>query len=456
MKTNNKIHACLLVLFLFLVVPVRAQLITTIAGNGNDGYSGDGGPASNATLAFNETIAVDSAGNVYISQRDYHVIRMINTAGIINTIAGTGAKGYAGDGGPATAAKFIGPFSIAVDRVGNLYVADSNRIRKIGLTGTITSFAGNDTAGYWGDGGPATAASLAAGDIAVDDSGNILLESNGSRIRKIDATGIITTIAGTGTLAYSGDGGAATVADVQPTPGLVRDKNGNIYFIDYHCTIRRITKEGIISTIAGIYPFYGFGADGLSATDANLHYPLSLACDTSGDLFIADEANERIRKIDSSGIIWTAVGDPYYNARASAYFGDFGGDGGPATAAKLNAPNSVAFDHKGYLYINDWANVRIRKVGGANPYAVAGVAASQSLSIFPNPNEGNFVLKLPSGCSAGNISITNLLGQVVEQRKLDALSALEQKFELSGAGPGTYFVTANTGQGVYREKVVVW
>ena len=197
-------------------------IITTVAGNGSAGYSGDGGPATSAQLDGPEGVAVDGSGNLYIADTCNNRIRKVSATGIITTVAGNGSAGYSGDGGPATSAQLSLPAGVAVDGSGNLYIADSgnNRIRKVSATGIITTVAGNGSPGYSGDGGPATSAQLnQPAGVAVDASGNLYIaDSSNNRIRKVSATGIITTVAGNGFDGYSGDGGPATSAATQLAP----------------------------------------------------------------------------------------------------------------------------------------------------------------------------------------------------------------------------------------------
>jgi len=353
--------------------------IDTVAGYGTVGTSGDNGLASAADLNGPYAVAVDSAGNLYIADTFNHRIRKVTAStGIITTVAGTGVPGYSGDGGAATNAELWVPTGIAVDSAGNLYIADdgNNVIRKVtAATGYISTVAGNGDEGESGDGGPATSAGMNSPyDVAVDTSGNIYIsDTNNYRVRKVSAaTGIITTIAGTGIGSYSGDGGPATSANMTQPMGLAVDATGNIYFVDWgNARVRKVTAStGIISTVAG-NGASGYSGDGGLATGARLYYPFGIALDAAGNIYIADDANERIRKVNVlTGIISTVAG----NGTAG-----YSGDGGVATNAELEYPYGVAVDAANNIYIAEVGNDRIRAVGQVKP------TPSISISCSPNP-----------------------------------------------------------------------
>ena len=352
--------------------------ISTVAGNGTVGYSGDGGLSPSAELYSPDGLAVDSAGNIYIADTGNERIRAVGLeaapvvlppAGLISTVAGDGTARYSGDGGLAIIAELYQPQAVsadstynsgvAVDSAGNIYISDSsnNRIRKVAVSnGIISTVAGDGTAGYSGDGGLATSAELRyPWGVTVDASGNIyIVDTNNRRIRKVTAsTGIISTVAGDGTYGYSGDGGAATSAELYYPKGVAADSAGNIYFADGY-RIRKVTAStGVISTVAGDGT-YGYSGDGGPATSAELFVPDGVAVDSAGNIYIADANNNRIRKVTAStGIISTVAGDG-----AAGY----SGDGGAATSAELYEPTGVAVDSAGNLYISDATNNRIRKV----------------------------------------------------------------------------------------------
>ena len=344
---------------------VAGGLITTVAGNGTQGGAGDGGTATSAQLSWPEHIAVDSGGNLYISQSTGNRVRKVS-GGVITNFAGTGEDNYTGDNGPATSATMSGPAGLAADVAGNLFVADTrnNRIRKIS-GGIITTVAGNGGTGYSGDGGPATSAMLYhPRSIAIDSAGNLYISDEwNARIRKVSG-GIITTVAGNGAAGFSGDGGSATAAQMDSPRGIALDHAGNLYIADYPNFRIRKVSGGTINTVAGNgVPCYR--GDNGPATSAQVYYPRGVAVDSAGNVHIADEYNSRIRKI-SNGVITTVVGTGVAG---------YGGDNGPATQAQLNFPHDVAFDSAGNMYIADSENFRIRKVANGTITTIAGTGA---------------------------------------------------------------------------------
>jgi sugar lactone lactonase YvrE len=319
---------------------------STVAGNGITGFSGDGGPATNASLnliAGNvgvKTVAVDAAGNIFIPDKSNNRIRKVNTNGIITTVAGNGTVGYAGDGGPATAAS-LDPDGPAVDAAGNLFIADvrNNRIRKVDTNGIITTVAGTGVAGYGGDNGLATNAKLNSPvRVALGPSGILLIaDLSNQRIRKVNTNGVITTVAGNGTAGYSGDNGPATAAELDYPDDVVADASGNLFIADcYNNRIRRVGTNHVITTVAG-NGTDSYSGDGGPAVNAGLYFAVGVAVDSSGNLFIADTQNERIREV-SGGIITTVLGNGQ---------GHYSGDGGPATKATLDNPYRSTLDAAG-------------------------------------------------------------------------------------------------------------
>ncbi len=355
------------VLFLLLSLSGSSQIINSIAGT-TAGFSGDGGAAVAAKVDHPRGAVIDRDGNVYITDEANSRLRKITPTGIISTIAGTGSYGFSGDGGAATAAQ-LDPYSVAVDSSLNIYIADkgNNRIRKINTSGIISTIAGTG-ASYWGttsggDGGPATAARLKNPEgIVVDNYGNLIISDYyHQHIRMITPSGIITSIAGSDTNGgYSGDGGAATSALIGNPSGIAVDRYNNIYFADHgNARIRKISTSGIISTVAGTgSPTYS--GDGGAATSATLNHPTGVAVDTNGNIYITDFNNNRIRKINTSGII---------NTIAGTGSSGLGGDGGPATAARFSFPYSIFVDPPGNVYITDCFNSRVRMIC-ASPVAV--------------------------------------------------------------------------------------
>jgi sugar lactone lactonase YvrE len=337
-----------------------AGVISTMAGiYGTWGYGGDGDPANSAQLNSPQGIAVDATGNVFIADSENNRVRKVTPAGVISTVAGNGTFGFSGDGGPATSALLSSPASVVADTAGNLLVADNrnNRIRKVTPAGVISTVAGNGIYGFSGDGGPATSAQFSEPvSVVVDTAGNLFVADPGNnRIRKVTKAGVMSTVAGNGIEGFSGDGGTATSAQLYSPRGSAVDAAGNLFIADYgNNRIRKVTPAGVISTVAGT-DTQGFSGDGGPATSAELYYPMGIAVDAAGDLFIADYGNNRIRKVTTAGVISTVAGS---DTRG------FSGDGGPATSAQLADPWSVATDTAGNLFIADTSNHRIRKVAG--------------------------------------------------------------------------------------------
>jgi hypothetical protein len=338
--------------------PSATGIISTVAGTGTSGFSGDGGPATAARLSAPRTMAADAAGNIYIVDTQNHRVRRVGTSGVIATIAGTGTSGYSGDGGPATSAQLNNPHGIAVDGAGNVYVADSpnQRIRKIDTSGRITTVAGTGTSGYNGDGIAATSARLNyPKGVEIGPDGLLYIaDANNDRIRRIDASGIIATVAGTGSAGFSGDGGAATSAQLNTPRNVTFDGTGNLYIADdLNCRVRRVDGAGRIATVAGSATC-GYGGDGGPATSARLGRARDVAVDPAGNLYIADEENHRIRRVTPAGTMTTFAGTGTSG---------FSGDGGPADAARIAGPRGVAVDFSGRVLIGDTGNHRIRRVG---------------------------------------------------------------------------------------------
>ena len=352
-------------------------VISTYAGNGTGGYGGDGGAATSAELYQPWATAVDSSGNLYIADENNQRIRKVTPTGAISTYAGNGSPGYSGDGGQATSAQLNSPTGVAVDGSGNLYIVDylNNRVRKVTPTGVISTYAGNGTAGYNGDGGQATSAEINyPRSAAVDGGGNLYIaDENNQRIRKVTPAGVISTVAGNGTAGYSGDGGPATSAELENPISVAVDAGGNLYLSDNATNhVRKVTAAGVISTVAG-NGTYGSSGDGGPATSAELEDAIGVAVDSSGNLYIADASNQRIRKVTPAGIISTVAGNG-----TPAY----GGDGGAATGAELLNPFGVTADSSGNLYISEFSNYRIRKVTYQTAFATTTtVVSSQNPSV---------------------------------------------------------------------------
>ncbi|HET9050879.1 MAG TPA: right-handed parallel beta-helix repeat-containing protein [Candidatus Dormibacteraeota bacterium] len=383
-------------------VDAVTRIITTVAGDGNGNFAGDGGPATAAELLYPAGIALDRNGNLYIADSGNCRIRKVDTSGIMSTLAGTSPGGfqqcgYSGDGGPAISANLNQLESVDVDAAGNVYIDDTadSRIRKVDTSGTITTVIGNGTPGFLGDGGPATAAEISAGGgTTVDPAGRLLLADTGNqRIRAVDGKGTITTVAGGGV----GDGLPATSAYLSGPRGVATNASGDLFIADCgNNRVRKVDSSGVITTVAGTAASRGLG-DGGPATSAGLVCPTGLAA-AGGNLYIADSVDNRVRRVDPSGIITTVAGTGAAG---------FSGDGGAATAAQLNQPSGVVVDAAGNLYIADHDNNRVRKVdtrgrittvagNGTSGGGVDGVAATTVPVVWP--------VGLAIG-SAGNVAI---------------------------------------------------
>lgn len=336
-------------------------LISTVAGTGARGFSGDGGPAAEARLSSPACVRVDSAGNLYIADQYNNRIRRISADGVITTVAGIGYYGAAGhangDGGPAAEAMMQWPEAVAIAADGTLYVADTgaDRIRRITADGKIEAAAGARLPAFNGDGLPATEAVLRYPyGLAVDSSGALYIaDTIHYRIRKVDPEGVIATVAGSGRYGYSGDGGPAAQAQLASPHHLAVDSAGNVYIADtYNHRIRRVSPDGVITTIAGTGKS-GYSGDGGPAVEARLNYPFAVALDGDDNLYVADRENHCVRRIARDGTITTLAG-----TGQSGY----GGDDGPAGEAQLDTPSGLAVDSAGNVYIADTYNNRIRRV----------------------------------------------------------------------------------------------
>jgi sugar lactone lactonase YvrE len=353
-------------------------------------------------LVLPSAIVFDAAGNLYFAETGNHVVRKLDTTGNITTIAGTGTQGFSGDGGSATAATLDSPQGVALDSANNLYIADTHnhRVRKLtASTGILTTIAGT-TPGFSGDNALATAAQLNLPTaLALDASNNLYLADTGNhRIRKISAAGIISTIAGTGTQGFSGDTGPALSATIDSPTGLALDASNNLYLADTHNhRIRKITAAtGIISTLAGTGTL-GFSGDTADSTTANLALPHGITMDPAGNLYFADTANHRIRRIDATtGIITTVAGD---GTQA------FAGDGGPAIAASLDSPRNAAVSPSTLLTLSDTGNQRIRQLEAA-PAPATSIHTIAGLGVT---TPGALTLTAPSVMAYGTGQLTATL-----------------------------------------------
>ena len=409
---------CLMGIILFFV-PTLCQAqgftITTVAGCGtcNPPNLGDGGPGTGAYLLNPLGVAVDAVGNFYIADQNQR-IRKVSANGMITTVVGGGGTGiccFSGDGGPATSAQLHNPRSVAVDAAGNIYIADTdnNRIRRVSVDGIISTVAGGGST--LGDEGPATSAQLSSpGAVALDAAGNLYIaDTLNQRIRKVSTKGTITTVAGTGVCCSLGDGGPATSAYIQHPQGVAVDSAGNLYISDY-AQIRKGSASGTITTLAGNGTL-AYSGDGGPAIFAELNNPTGLTLDSIGDLYVGDYFNNRIREILTDGTIKTVAGTG---------LGNFSGDGGPANNAKLFSPAGVAVLAAGNILVADSGNQRIRLLKATPPDINAAVngASFASGGIVPGEIATIFGTNLTSGVGINLTSSlplpTNFLKVAVE------------------------------------------
>jgi len=328
--------------------------IHTIAGNGAAFFSGDNGPATSAALAKPTNVAADATGNIYIADANNHRVRLVDTGGKITTFAGNGVQGFLGDGGPATSASLNTPTSVAVHN-NTVYIADSeNNVIRAVSDGTITTFAGSGVGseGYSGDGGPATAALLnCPRGVAVDANGNLYIADTKNHVVRQVVGGTITTLAGNGQQGFQGDSGSAIAASLDTPSSVAVDLLGNVFIADTHNQRIREVSGGKISTFAGNGAL-GFLGEGTPAVNAAFDHPLGVAADGAGNVYLADSNNQRIRRVDTTGTITTVAADGQEG---------FLGDSGPPLLASLDTPSAV-FPFNGRLLVTDKDNQRIRLV----------------------------------------------------------------------------------------------
>lgn len=435
---SKKVLVFISLLYAFsLSASAQVLKIITLGGNGIIGFSGDGSGAPAAEFDGPLDVAVDNAGNVYVCDVYNYRIRKISTSGIITTVAGNGSVGYTGNGSIASSAE-IGPSGVAADSKYNLYISDRYHavIRKVNASGIISTCAGNGLQGYSGDSSSATVARLRVPlGLAVDKKGNLFIADAGNHVvRRVDTLGKITTYAGMGVPGYFGDGGNAMLAALDSPVAVAVDRLENLYIVDYfNNVIRKVDANQVITTFAGTGA-HGASGDGNLATLATLNNPKGVAVDTNLNVYISDGDNNVIRQVDASGNITTVVG----NGTAG-----FGGDLGPALGANLNSPCGIAVDVYGSLYIADANNQRIRKTvsntGVRNVYAV-------HVSVFPNPCINTIAI---AGLSKSDkVKVYDISGRQVNDTWEAAGSALET-YNIGNLAPGIYtlVVSDNVGAG---------
>ncbi len=445
-----------LILFFLLLLPVfsYAQMkVYTVAGCDTASSEGDGRIATAAQINSTEGFWFDGVCNLYICD-GYKKIRKINTnTGKISTVAGLNSKGYSGDNGPATNAQ-VSCYGLYSDVTGNVYFADpgANRVRKVDVgTGIITTFAGGGTS--LGDGGPATNAQVDNPlNTYGDNAGNIYVAES-TRIRKINSTGIITTIVGTGSLGLSGDGGGATNAQVNYPHGMLCDDRGNFYFADRaNHRIRKIDSKGIITTYAGSSD--GYSGDGGPATAAQLSGPISFVIDYSGGMVIGDNQNNYIRRVDPQTHIITTIGGV-----GTAHGSGSLVEGATVTVAEIH-PEFMYLDRAGNIYFSCFCN-KIRKVTGYLPglagnkndcgeTVVDDVIASDEVKLFPNPVTDVLHINTTNRMYQ-TLTITNSIGQTILQQNINAT---ETAIPVSKLAADIYYISLRGSAGVAVKRFV--
>ena len=424
--------------------------MTRFAGTGESGFSGDGGKATEAQLKMPANLTFDRKGNLYITDRNNHRVRKVDTRGNITTIAGNGTAGFSGDGGKATEAQLNLPSGVVVDDKGNIYISDrsNDRVRVVNKKGIITTYAGNGIDQFKGDSGPAKNASLSRPfGLALDKRGNLYIADRGNnRVRRVNAQGIIHTVAGDGGFFFMGDNGPAYRASIAGPTGVAVDDNGILYIADRNNNrIRAVDTQGMIRTIAGTGQ-QDYNGDAEVARDTNLHLPFGVALDQNDKLLIIDRSHYRIRRVDPKhGSIETVAGNGVKM---------FAGDGGPAAGAKLSFPHGIAVDKNGNLLISDKGHYRIRRVskdgtintiagngirgniGDGLPALKASIYGATSLKLN---NKGEIFIVSPSG-------FTSVIRKVDEKGVMRKVMGTVDKVYLDSIAQSKYKGKVQTGE----------
>jgi sugar lactone lactonase YvrE len=417
------------------------NIINTVAGGGTV-YPGDGGAATNANLHFVADVAVDTSGDLFVVDQTSNRIHKVTSNGIMTLVAGNGTGGFTGDGGAATNAELGQPSAVAVDLTGNLFIADSgnSRIRKVGTNGIIRTVAGNGSAGYGGDGGPATNASLdlvfstiyRAG-VVVDADGTLFIgDTANNRIRKVGTNGIITTIAGKGGQSFFGDGGPATNAYLSDPTALALDGNGNLFVADsINQRVREIDTNGIINTVAG----GGSGGLGGAATNFVLEEPFGLAFDADGNLFISVYFFDDIRRKSNEGFVYQVWTNGIISLIAGSAIGSGAppyGDGGPASDAFLEVVGGIAVDAGDELFISDGSHDRVRKVNLGGPVLTLNNLTTNNVGTY------DVIVTGPYGSVTSSVvSLTVLVPATITVQPQNQFVAVGSNATLNVAATGT-------------------
>ncbi|MGI8807278.1 MAG: hypothetical protein ACR2KK_05465 [Acidimicrobiales bacterium] len=411
------------------IAGAAGETIATVAGTGVPGDTGDGGPATVARINQPRSVFVTSDGGYVFAEPFTHRVRRVAANGIITTVAGTGTAGFSGDGGPATRAQLNFTHAAAPTADGGLLLADTfnNRIRKVSAQGIITTVAGNGAEPYNGDNRPATQASISRprGVTAMADGGFLIPDSGNNRIRRVWPSGIITTVAGTGQAGFSGDSGQATRATLNMPFGATPTADGGFLVADTaNQRIRKVSPGGTITTVAGTGTA-GYAGDGGPATLSRLYYPHNVVALPAASFFIADTANNRLRRVDSYGKIVTIAGNGVQG---------YGGDGGLAVNASLNYPKAMAVASGGRVLIADEGNHRIRLTSPAGatstttttPHAAA-AEPDNSLTTSAPMTSGRPPTTKGAPCEA-------IQRRIFQAADLQAVQALAAAYASSGCG----------------------
>ena len=436
--------------WLHLETNYNNRLIWTIAGNGITNYTADGIAATNSALNKPSGVTIGTGNRIYIADQYNHRIRWIKSNGVIETFAGTGTAGFNGDGIAATNAQLNFPADVAKDAAGNIYVADrdNNRIRMIDTNGVITTVAGSGVQGSSGDNGQAISARLyKPTGVALDAAGRLYIaDCQNNRVRVVDTNGVITTLAGTGTPGFSGDNGPASSAKLNNPIRVTLDSLGNVYISDQNNQrVRKVSTSGTITTVAGSGTA-GFNGDGGAATNAMMYKPYGLSADSAGNLYIADMGNQRVRMVDVNGIIWTVAGTGTAG---------FSGDSGPATNALMNAPFGLASDAQGNIFFADNNNQRVRRIDWAQIVLAGTPQTSGVYSVEMDVTDGIYttrqffaisVAKANAGVTFDSLQLGGYDGTPKSATATTAPSGLNVVFTYNGStnvpvNAGTYVVT---------------
>ncbi len=475
-----------------------SSIVSTIAGRGPGSFSGDGGPATAANLFQPSYIVFDTLGNLYVGDRLNNRVRKIDTNGIISTFAGNGGGGSTGDGGPATAATIDHPYGLVFDHAGNLLIAEEygHVIRKVSTTGQISTFAGTRYGGYSGDGGSATAANLNYPNyLAIDGAGNVYVTDNSNhRVRKIDTSGIITTVIGNGLVGFSGDNGAATAAEINFAGGITVDSNGNLYLADcLNNRIRKLNTSGVISTIAGTGTG-SYSGDGGMATAATMNLPIDVRFDGTNHLLVTDFNNRRVRSItlpnnrphflasrsimdvcqDSAakpiGTLASAIDSDYiqhltWTITVAPMHGSASGfpDSSVSRATFVSPRTATYHPNIGYVGLDSFTLLVTDGIDSDRKKVIVNITdchlrvyndekASDLITVYPNPSDGRFHIDLVGlGGKEGTFVVSDICG-----RKLHEGHVKDGRTEIElNVAPGVYFLSALISGQAYHSRIVV-